>query len=260
MAGIVTAVGDGVSTVRVGDRVLANTTYGAFAEEVRTAANRVVPIPDSMDFMTAAAFILTYGTADHALSDRGRLQLGETLLVLGAAGGVGLAAVEIGRALGARVIACASTDAKLAVCREHGADEVINYETEDLRERIRSLTGGRGADVVCDAVGGTFTEPALRSLAWRGRLLIVGFASGEIPRVPMNLPLLKGCEIVGVFYGEFGRREPERLAARIRQLGAWYAEGKLRPHVSTVLPLSRTADAINLLASRQATGKVVVVP
>ncbi len=260
MAGVVKAVGEGVATVRPGDRVLANTTFGASAEEVLTAANRVVPIPDGMDFTTAAAFILTYGTSDHALSDRGRLRSGETLLVLGAAGGVGVAAIEIGRALGARVIACASTDAKLAVCREHGADEVVNYRTEDLRERIRALTDGRGIDVVYDAVGGHFTEPALRSLAWRGRLLVVGFAAGDIPRIPMNLPLLKGCDIVGVFYGEFGRKEPERLAARIEQLGTWYAEGRLRPHVSAVLPLSRTADAINLLASRQATGKVVVVP
>jgi len=260
LAGVVTLVGEGVSNVRVGDRVLANTTYGAFAEEVLAAANRVVPIPDGMDFTTAAAFILTYGTSDHALSDRGRLQAGETLLVLGAAGGVGLAAIEIGKALGARVIACASTDAKLAVCREHGADDFINYHTDDLRGRVKAITDGRGINVVFDAVGGAFSEPALRSLAWRGRFLVVGFAAGEIPKIPLNLPLLKGCDIVGVFYGEFGRKEPAQLATRTAQLGAWYAEGKLKPHVSTVFPLSRAAEAISLLASRQATGKVAVVP
>jgi len=259
MSGVVKAVGEGVSHVRPGDRVLAYITYGAFAEEVLIAANRVVPMPEGMDFTTAAAFLLTYGTSDHALSDRGALQPSETLLVLGAAGGVGLAAIEIGRALDARVIACASTDAKLAVCVAHGAHETINYKTDDLRDRIRSLTEGRGVDVVYDVVGGEFTEPALRSLAWRGRLLVVGFATGEIPRIPMNLPLLKGCAIVGVFYGEFARREPERLASRIRQLGKWFTGGQLKPHVSTLLPLSRAADAINLLASRQATGKVVLI-
>ena len=166
-----------------------------------------------MDFATAAAFVLTYGTSDHALRDRGALKAGETLLVLGAAGGVGLAAIEIGKALGARVIACASTDDKLAVCREHGADATINYATEDLRERIKALTGGNGADVVYDPVGGPYTEPALRSIAWRGRLLVVGFAAGEIPKIPLNLTLLKGCSIVGVFWGDFARREPERFAA-----------------------------------------------
>lgn len=259
LAGIVKAVGDGVTAVRPGDRVLANTTYGAFAEEVLTTAHRVVPIPDDMDFTTAAALTLTYGTAYHALHDRGGLGAGETLLVLGAAGGVGLAAVEIGRALGARVMACASSDAKLAVCREHGATDAINSQTDDLRDRIRALTEGRGVDVVCDPVGGPSTEPALRSLAWRGRLLVVGFAAGEIPRIPLNLALLKGCSIVGVYYGEFARREPEPLARCLAQLTAWHRDGVIRPHVSQVLPLARAGDAIALLASRQATGKVVVV-
>jgi NADPH2:quinone reductase len=215
-------------------------------------------MPEGMDFPTAAAFILTYGTSDHALSDRGALAAGDTLLVLGAAGGVGLAAVEIGKVLGARVIACASTPDKLAVCRAHGADETIDYTAEDLRERIKAITGGKGVDVVYDPVGGAFTEPALRSIAWRGRLLVVGFAAGEIPKIPLNLTLLKGCSIVGVFWGDFARREPEAFAARVRQLAAWYQAGALKPHVSATLPLERAAEALHLLASRQVTGKVVL--
>jgi NADPH2:quinone reductase len=258
MAGIVKAAGDGVTRFAPGDHVMAFTTWGAFAEEVRTEAWRLLPIPDGMDFTTAAAFVLAYGTSDHALSDRAALAEGETLLVLGAGGGVGLAAIEIGKVLGARVIACASTDEKLAVCREHGADEAFNYTTGDLRDAVRRITAGRGADVVYDAVGGPYTEPALRSLAWRGRLLVVGFAAGDIPRIPLNLPLLKGCSIVGVFWGDFARREPERFAARVRQLGEWYRAGRLRPHVSKVLPLARAAEALGLLAARRVTGKIVL--
>jgi NADPH2:quinone reductase len=258
MSGIVKEVGEGVTRVRPGDRVLAFTTYGAFAEEVKTQESRLLPIPEGMDFPTASAFILTYGTSDHALSDRGALKAGETLLVLGAAGGVGLAAVDIGKAIGARVIACASTDEKLAVCRQHGADETINYAAEDLRERIKALTGGRGVDVVYDAVGGAYTEPALRSIAWRGRLLVVGFAAGEIPKIPLNLTLLKGCAIVGVFWGEFTKREPAVFADRVRQLGRWFAEGKLKPHVSATLPLARAAEALQLMAARKVTGKIVL--
>jgi NADPH2:quinone reductase len=260
LSGVVSAVGEGVTRFAPGDRVIAATGYGAFAEEVKTQESRLVAIPDGMDFSAAAAFILTYGTSDHALSDRAALQAGETLLVLGAAGGVGLAAIEIGKALGARVIACASSDDKLAVCREHGADDAINYSTEDLRERIKALTGGRGVDVVYDAVGGPYSEPALRSTAWRGRFLVVGFAAGEIPKIPLNLTLLKGCSIVGVFWGEFTRREPAAWAARVRQLGEWFRDGKLRPHISETLPLSRAADALQLMASRKVKGKVVLVP
>jgi NADPH2:quinone reductase len=185
---------------------------------------------------------------------------GETLLVLGAAGGVGLAAIEIGKAVGARVIACASSHEKLAVCREHGADLGLNYATEDLREGIKALTGGAGPDVIYDAVGGPYTEPALRSIAWRGRLLVVGFAAGEIPRIPLNLTLLKGCAVVGVFWGDFSRREPEAFAARMRQLGRWFQEGKLRPHVAETLPLERAAEALARMASRQVIGKIVLVP
>ena len=211
-----------------------------------------------MTFPTAAAFGLTYATSDHALRDRGELKAGETLLVLGAAGGVGLAAIEIGKALGARVIACASTDEKLAVCREHGADATINYATEDLRDRIKTLTDGKGADVIYDPVGGPYTEPALRSIAWRGRLLVVGFAAGDIPKIPLNLTLLKGCAIVGVYWGEFTRREPARFAEAMRQLGEWHRDGKIKPHISATFPLERAADALTQMAERKVVGKVVL--
>jgi NADPH2:quinone reductase len=259
LAGVVKVVGDGVTGVRPGDRVLAVTGHGAFAEEVKTDRSRIVPIPAGMDFPQAASFMLTYGTSDHALSDRGALKAGECLLVLGASGGVGLAAVEIGKAIGARVIACASTDDKLAVCLEHGADDTINYVAEDLREGIKRTTGGKGVDVVYDAVGGPYTEPALRSLAWRGRLLVVGFAAGDIPKIPINLTLLKGCSIVGVFWGDFSRREPERFADRVKQLDRWFQEGKLRPHVSETLPLARAAEALTRMAARQVKGKIVLI-
>ncbi len=258
MAGVVKELGDGVKGFKAGDRVIAFTTYGAFAEEVKVEAGRLVPIPDGMDFNSAAAFLLTYGTSDHALRDRGALKAGETLLVLGAAGGVGLAAVEIGKAMGAKVIACASSADKLEVCARHGADAGINYATEDMRERIKELTGGRGVDVVYDAVGGPYTEPALRSIAWRGRLLVVGFAAGDIPKIPLNLALLKGCAIVGVFWGDFARREPKAFAASIAQLGAWFREGKLKPHVSQTFPLAQAVDALKLMAARKVKGKVVL--
>ena len=258
-AGVVKEVGDGVTGIAPGDRVMAITAYGAFAEEVKTEARKLLPLPSGMDFAQAAAFGLTYATSDFALRDRGELKAGETLLVLGAAGGVGIAAIEIGKALGARVIACASTGDKLDVCREHGADETINYATDDFRERIKQLTGGAGADVVYDPVGGPYTEPALRSIAWRGRLLVVGFAAGEIPKIPLNLTLLKGCSIVGVFWGEFTRREPQHFAEAMQRLAGWYAEGKLKPHVSETFPLERAADALTLMAERKVTGKVVLM-
>ena len=258
LAGVVKSVGDGVTRWKPGDPVMAITGYGAFAEEVLVDVNRLLPIPTGMDFVSAAAFGLTYATSEHALCDRGELKAGETLLVLGASGGVGIAAIEIGKVLGARVIACASTDDKLAVCREHGADETINYATEDLRERIKAITGGKGANVVYDPVGGTYTELALRSIAWRGRLLVVGFAAGDIPKIPLNLTLLKGCAIVGVFWGEFTRREPQQFLAAMDKLGRWFAEGKLKPHVSKTLPLERAADALELMAGRNVKGKVVL--
>ena len=259
LAGVVKEVGAGVTRVKPGDRVMAVTTYGAFAEEVKTEASRLVPLADGMDFATASAFLLTYGTSDHALTDRGELKTGERLLILGAAGGVGLAAIDIGKALGAFVIACASSADKLAVCREHGADATINYTAEDLRERIKALTLGDGVDVVYDPVGGPYTEPALRSLRWRGRLLVVGFAAGEIPKIPINLTLLKGCSIVGVNIGGFSKNEPDRFAARVGQLTRWFQEGKLRPHVSETMPLERAPDALARMAARQVQGKIVLL-
>jgi NADPH2:quinone reductase len=260
VAGVIKALGEGVTGVRIGDRVIGSTGWGGFAEEVALDAGRVIPIPDAMDFVTASAFVFTYGTSHHALKDRARLRAGETLLVLGAAGGVGLAAVEIGRVMGARVIAAASTDDKLAVCREHGAAEGINYATEDLKERAKQLTGGQGVDVVYDPVGGDFSEAALRATAWNGRFLVVGFAAGPIPRIPLNLVLLKGCQIVGVFWGAFTAREPERNRANLRELMAWYTTGKLRPRVSAVYPFARAAEALREIAERRVKGKVVLVP
>lgn len=259
VSGIVKELGDGVTTFRVGDRVIAATTFGGYAQEVVADAARTIPMPDGMDFASAAAFVLTYGTSHHALKDRANLQPGETLLVLGAAGGVGLAAVALGKLMGARVIAAASTPEKLAVCVAHGADETIDYAAEDLRARIKELTGGKGVDVVYDPVGGDFSEPALRSMAWNGRFLVVGFAAGTIPDLPLNLPLLKGCSVVGVFWGGFTRNEPERNKINLRELGSWAAEGKLRPHVSARYPLERAAEALQALIDRKVQGKVVLV-
>lgn len=258
LAGVVRAVGDGVHGFAAGDRVFAFVPQGAFAQQVAVPASAVMKIPDTMDFDTAAALTLTYGTSHHAVVDRAQLKAGETLLVLGAAGGVGLAAIEIGKALGARVIAAASTDEKLAICREHGADDTINYSTEDLREGIKRTTGGKGPDVVYDPVGGGYTEPAFRSTAWRGRYLVIGFANGEIPKLPLNLPLLKGASLVGVFWGEFARREPEAHAAAMHELMRWHAEGKVRPHVSATYALEQTPQALIDMASRKVTGKIVI--
>jgi NADPH:quinone reductase len=257
-AGVVAEIGRDVEHVTRGDRVMAVTGYGAFAEEIAVPAPRLVPIPDGMDDVTAGSFLFTYGTAHHALVDRGQLRAGETLLVLGAAGGVGLAAVEIGKAAGARVIACASTDDKLAVCRAHGADATINYTTASLRDEIKRLAGEQGVDVVCDPVGGPSSELALRSTAWGGRFLVVGFAAGEIPKIPLNLPLLKGCTIVGVSWGGFMRREPARYRAGVNQLCQWYREGRLKPHIDRTFPLERAAEALTLMATRNVTGKVVL--
>lgn len=258
VAGIVKEVGPGVTGFQPGDRVIGATTWGGYAQEALAQAERVIRMPEGMDFQTASAFLLTYGTSHHALKDRAELKAGETVLVLGAAGGVGLAAVDIAKVMGARVIAAASTEEKLAVCRQHGADETINYATEDLRERLKALTGGRGVDVVYDPVGGDLSEPAMRSMAWRGRFLVVGFAAGGIPNVPLNLPLLKGCSIVGVFWGAFMRNEPARNEANLRELVAWTHEGKLRPHIYAVYPLERAADALHDVMNRKVTGKVVL--
>jgi NADPH:quinone reductase len=258
MAGVVAEVGADVKHVKVGDKVMASTGHGAFAEQVLVAANKVLPMPPEMDFVTAAAFTLTYGTSHHALKDRGALKAGETLLVLGAAGGVGLAAIEIGKALGAKVIAAASTAEKLAVCKEHGADEVINYSSEDFRERVKALTGGKGPDVIYDPVGGPLAEQAFRSIGWRGRYLVIGFANGEIPKLPFNLMLLKGAAVVGVFWGDFTKREPKQNYADIQEMLGWMREGKIRPHISAQYPLAQGAQALNDMMNRKVMGKVVV--
>lgn len=259
LAGVIKSVGEGVTRFKPGDKVIAFTGAGAFAEEAKTEEDRLIPMPEGMDFKTAASFILTYGTSDHALRDRGALKAGETLLVLGAAGGVGISAIEIGKALGAKVIACASSADKLEVCKQHGADELINYATEDMRERIKAITGGRGVDVVYDPVGGKFTELALRSTAWRGRLLVIGFAAGDIPKIPLNLTLLKGCSIVGVFWGDYTKREPKAFVDSVMQLGTWFREGKLKPHITATFPLEKAADALKMMAARQVKGKVVIL-
>jgi len=258
VAGTVSAVGEGVDALDVGDRVIASPGWGGLAEKVAVDARSAIEVPDGIDAVHASSFLYAYGTSHYALKDRGQLQPGETLLVLGAAGGVGLAAVELGAAMGANVIAAASTDDKLEVCREHGAATTINYATEDLKTRIRELTGGVGADVVYDPVGGPYSEPALRSTAWEGRFLVIGFADGEIPRVPLNLALLKGCSIVGVFWGAFVGRERQRHRENVAELLEWWKEGKLHPHVSSTYPLERAAEAIRELADRKAKGKVVV--
>ena len=258
VAGVVKELGEGTTGFARGDRVLASTGWGGFAEEIACDATRVFAIPAEMDFPDASAFLMTHGTSHYALKDRAAIRPGETLAVLGAAGGVGLAAVELGKLMGARVIACASSDEKLDVCRKHGADEGVNYAREDLKERLKVLTGGQGVDVVYDPVGGPFSEPALRSMAWEGRFLVIGFAAGEIPRPPLNLALLKGCSIVGVFWGAFTGREPERNRANIAELIRWYVEGKIRPYVSATYPLEEAASALEAMERREVKGKVVV--
>ena len=257
-SGVISAVGEKVSHLKVGDRVMALTGWGSCAEQIAVPAYNILPMPDAMDFTTAAAFSMTYGTAIHALKQRGALQAGETLLVLGASGGVGLAAIEIGKAMGARVIAAASSAEKLEVARQAGADELINYQDEDVRERLKTLTKGQGVDVVIDPVGGDLFETVFRSIAWNGRMLVIGFASGTIPSLPVNLPLLKGAAVIGVFWGSFAQRQPQDNVANFEQLFAWFAEGKLKPLVSQTFALEDTAQAINTLAARKAVGKLVI--
>ena len=260
LAGVVEAVGEGVAHLQVGQAVVGFSGLGAFAEEALVPANQLMPLPPGLDPALAASFTLAYGTSWHALRDRGALQPGETLLVLGAAGGVGLAAVEIAKAIGAKVIAAASSDEKLAVCTAHGADAVINTATENLRDRLKVLTEGRGVDVVYDAVGGALAEPALRGMAWRGRYLVVGFASGEIPALPFNLLLLKGTSLVGVFWGEWLKREPQAWGAGLKELMGWLRGGQLRPLVSRRYALAETPQALRDLAERRVVGKVVIEP
>lgn len=259
VAGVVSALGEGVDSCKVGDRVISMTGHGAFAEKVKVDAGRIMPMPDTMDYDTAAGFPMIYGTSWYALKQRAQLQAGETLLVLGAAGGVGYAAVELGKAVGARVIAAASTAEKLEVARRAGADEVINYSEESMKERVKELTGGQGADVIYDPVGGELGEECLRCIGWEGRLLVIGFTAG-IPRPPTNLVLLKGCQVVGVFWGSWTARDPAGSAENFRELFEMHAQGKLKPLVSKKFPLEQGADAIRWLGERRAQGKVIVNP
>lgn len=257
-AGVVAAVGAGVSHLQPGDRVMALTGWGSFAEQVVVRASQVTLMPARMDFAGAAAFGVTYGTSMHALCQRARLQKGETLLVLGASGGVGLAAVEIGRAMGAHVIAAASSKQKLEIARTAGAHELICYGKGSLKEQVNALTEGRGADVIFDPVGGDLFDQAIRAIAWNGRLLVIGFTSGRIPQLPVNLTLLKGAAVLGVFWGAFTQCQPQENQANYRQLFAWHAEGKLRPLISQQYALARAGDALEALRLRKAVGKLVV--
>ena len=258
-AGVVESVGDGVTNVKPGDRVMVIGGTGGFGTHAVVPAEKLVPMPAGMSFEHGAAFLMTYGTTQHALLDRGQLKAGETVLVLGAAGGVGTAAVQIAKAAGARVIAAASTDAKCALCKEIGADETINYSTGNIRDALKALTGGKGPDVVYDPVGGALAEPVFRSIAWRGRYLVIGFAGGGIPALPWNLALLKGASVVGVFWGDFVKREPQASAAALGQLAQWYAQGKIKPVLDRPLPMSDIAQAYQRMASRQVLGKLLLV-
>jgi NADPH2:quinone reductase len=253
-------VGAGVSGLERGDRVMGYTNYNAARERTAVPVDQIVKLSADLDFDRAAALTIIYGTAYHALAHRAALRRGETLAVLGASGGVGLAAVELGKVMGARVIACASTDDKLDFARAHGADEVVNYAKEDLREAFKRLGGAHGIDVVFDPVGGAYSEPAVRSLAWEGRHLVVGFAAGDIPKLPLNLVLLKGCAVLGVFWGAWVRRDKDRYQASLHQLAQWCAEGKLSCHIQKVYPLAETPVAIKALADRAVMGKLVVRP
>lgn len=257
-AGVVTEVAGDVTGFAVGDHVLALTSWGSFCEEIVAPADRCVKFPSGMDFAEAAGFLTNFGTSYHALVHRANLRKGETLLVLGAAGGVGLAAVQIGKALGATVIAAASSDAKLKIAKESGADHLINYAEGEYKETVKELTGGRGADVIYDAVGGDYFDQALRCVNWNGRILVIGFASGRIPSAPANLALLKGCSIVGVFYGRFKQEEPEKSQQAIEEIVDLYRQGKLKPHISRRMPLEQAREALNLFVNREAEGKIVL--
>ncbi len=258
MSGEVIAVGDKVTRFKVGDRVAGLTGFGAFAEEIVVAEDNLLPVPATMSDDKAAAFTMVYGTSYYALKQRANIQPGESLLVLGASGGVGLATVELGKAMGARVIAAASSAEKLAVAKAAGADEVINYTEEPLKDTVKKLTGGKGVDVIYDPVGGDFTEQALRAMAWNGRHLIIGFAAGDIPKIPANLTLLKGCSVVGVFWGNFTRMEPEASANNMMELMALYEQGKIDPKVSEVYDFEDYVSALNALTERRAKGKIVL--
>jgi NADPH2:quinone reductase len=259
-AGVVEKVGPNVTAFRPGDRVAATMIYGAFAERIVVPQDAAVTFAERIDYKTAAATLLTYLTTLHALQDRAALRSGETLLVLGAAGGVGVAAIQLGKLLGARVIAAASTDDKVEFCKQQGADLGICYGREDLKERAKALTGGTGVDVIYDPLGGAYSEAALRAIAWEGRHLIIGFAAGEIPKLPANLALLKGCQIVGVFWGQFMMREPQKNRDNAARIFRFIEEGKLSPHIDAALPFASAGDALSRMERRQVRGKLVLTP
>lgn len=266
VSGIVKALGPGVDRLKIGDRVIGSCGHGGFVEELVLAQESCIPVPDEMDLETASATVLTYGTSHYALKDRAQLKPGETLLVMGAAGGVGLAAVELGKAMGARVIAAASTEEKLEICRQHGADETLLYPSDmadkaqqkAFTDQIKALAGKEGVDVIYDPIGADYAEPALRAIAWEGRYLVIGFAAGHIPAIPLNLTLLKSCQIVGVFWGAFTARDPKRNQENLAEIMSFYKAGKISPHISGRYPLEQAADALKAMAERKVTGKVIL--
>lgn len=260
ISGVVKAIGEQVAHLNIGDKVMYGSVFGGFAEEVKAKAVDVLIMPSTMNFTTAASSMLTYGTSFHALVNRANLQPEETILVLGAAGGVGTATIQIAKALGATVIAAASTEEKLKFCKKNGADFTINYSTEDLKSRVKELTNGKGANVIYDPVGDKFSEPALRAIAWKGRYLVVGFAAGEIPKIPLNLVLLKGCQIVGIFWGAFFKNEPQQSAENFRSIVKWFAQGKLKVRIHGEYPLEKVVEAMKAMMNKEVKGKIVLIP
>ncbi len=260
VAGTVARTGPGAGGLEPGQRVLAYTGYNGCREEVVAPAGSVIPIPDGVAAEAAAALPIAYGTALHGLEDRGHVKPGQTVLILGATGGAGLAAVEVAVCLGANVVAAGSSDEKLKLCAEHGAKELLNLGHGDVKEAVRSLNGGKGPEIIYDCIGGPYAEPALRGIAWGGRYLVVGFAAGEIPKIPLNLLLLKGCELVGVFWGRHAKLNPEAFREQMARLVNWCAEGAIRPHIDLVLPLEKTAEALRMIESRRVKGKIIVKP
>ncbi len=258
ISGIIKAVGSEVKQHKVGDEVFGIVRHGGFAEELSVSSNQVFPKLPEMDYPTAASFIYAYGTSYHALKQRAQLKAGETLVILGASGGVGMAALELGKAIGARIIACASTDEKLALCKQKGANELINYTHEDLKSRIKELTDGKGADVIYDPVGSHYAEPALRATKWNGRYLVIGFAGGDIPKIPLNLALLKGCSIVGVFWGRFTKEEPSAHMQNTLELMEMYKKAKIKPHIDKIYSLAETPMALEAMMNRRVKGKIVI--
>ena len=260
ISGIIKEIGNDVTHIKVGDLVMYGSVFGGFAEEVKAKAKDVFIMPANLDFITSASSMITYGTSYHALVNRANIQKGETLLVLGAAGGVGTSAIQIGKALGAIVIAAASTNEKLEYCKDNGADFTINYLTENLKDIVKEITKGKGVDVIYDPVGDKYAEPALRAIAWKGRYLVVGFAAGEIPKIPLNLALLKGCQIVGVFWGAFVKNEPQQNTQNLMTIMQWFAEGKLKAKIHGQYPLEKVKVAMKAMINKEVKGKIVLIP